>query len=99
LNVIAVKVGQALSIRPDLASPAYLEELVKLQDQVPPFSSKIALQIVGMYIYMCTYVCRYMNMFIYIHTYIYVYIYVGMYSTDCRYVDKMFNIIIRSNYL
>jgi len=41
-----IKVGQALSIRPDLASPAYLEELVKLQDQVPPFSSKIALQIV-----------------------------------------------------
>ena len=42
-----IKVGQALSIRPDLASPAYLEELVKLQDQVPPFSSKLALKIIG----------------------------------------------------
>ena len=42
-----IKVGQALSIRPDLASPAYLEELVKLQDQVPPFSSKEALKIIG----------------------------------------------------
>lgn len=41
-----IKVGQALSIRPDLASPAYLEELVKLQDQVPPFSSKEALKII-----------------------------------------------------
>ena len=42
-----IKVGQALSIRPDLASPAYLEELVKLQDQVPPFSSVEALKIIG----------------------------------------------------
>jgi hypothetical protein len=42
-----IKVGQALSIRPDLASPAYLEELVKLQDQVPPFSSIEALKIIG----------------------------------------------------
>ena len=42
-----IKIGQALSIRPDLASPAYLEELVKLQDQVPPFSSVEALKIIG----------------------------------------------------
>ena len=34
-----IKVGQALSTRPDLVSPIYLEELAKLQDQLP--SSKI----------------------------------------------------------
>lgn len=42
-----IKVGQALSIRPDLMSPEYQVELVKLQEQVPPFSSEQALKILG----------------------------------------------------
>jgi hypothetical protein len=42
-----IKVGQALSIRPDLISPEYQVELVKLQEQVPPFSSEQALKILG----------------------------------------------------
>ncbi|MEB3280840.1 MAG: AarF/ABC1/UbiB kinase family protein [Lyngbya sp.] len=37
-----IKVGQALSTRPDLVPPTYLEELTKLQDQLPPFSNEIA---------------------------------------------------------
>lgn len=37
-----IKVGQALSTRPDLASPIYLEELTKLQDQLPPFPNELA---------------------------------------------------------
>ena len=37
-----IKVGQALSTRPDLASPIYLEELAKLQDQLPPFPNELA---------------------------------------------------------
>ncbi|MCL2933678.1 MAG: AarF/ABC1/UbiB kinase family protein [Trichodesmium sp. MAG_R03] len=37
-----IKVGQALSTRPDLASPTYLDELTKLQDQLPPFPNKVA---------------------------------------------------------
>ena len=32
-----VKLGQILSMRPDLVPPAYLHELAKLQDEVPPF--------------------------------------------------------------
>ncbi|RMG87660.1 MAG: hypothetical protein D6708_12595 [Candidatus Dadabacteria bacterium] len=32
-----VKLGQMLSTRPDLVSPAYAEEFRKLQDHVPPF--------------------------------------------------------------
>ncbi|MCO5553207.1 hypothetical protein L7F22_006728 [Adiantum nelumboides] len=47
LGPTAVKVGQALSIRPDLLSPAYLEELQKLQDCVPPFSSEEAKRMVS----------------------------------------------------
>lgn len=31
-----IKLGQALSTRPDLLPPAYIEELSKLQDQAPP---------------------------------------------------------------
>ena len=42
-----IKFGQALSIRPDICSPVYLEQLIKLQDQVPPFSSEEALQIIN----------------------------------------------------
>ncbi len=41
-----IKVGQALSTRPDLIKPSFLEELVKLQDQLPPFSNEIAHQII-----------------------------------------------------
>lgn len=37
-----IKVGQALSTRPDLLRPLYLEELEKLQDQLPPFDNAIA---------------------------------------------------------
>lgn len=32
-----IKVGQALSTRPDLVRKDFLEELTKLQDQLPPF--------------------------------------------------------------
>jgi predicted unusual protein kinase regulating ubiquinone biosynthesis (AarF/ABC1/UbiB family) len=37
-----IKIGQALSTRPDLVSPLFLEELTKLQDQLPPFPNAIA---------------------------------------------------------
>ncbi|RCJ31360.1 hypothetical protein A6770_20215 [Nostoc minutum NIES-26] len=39
-----IKVGQALSTRPDLIRKDFLEELVKLQDQLPPFDNAIAYQ-------------------------------------------------------
>ncbi len=41
-----IKVGQALSTRPDLIKPSFLEELIKLQDQLPPFSDEIAREII-----------------------------------------------------
>ncbi len=41
-----IKVGQALSTRPDLIKPDFLEELIKLQDQLPPFSSDRAFNII-----------------------------------------------------
>jgi predicted unusual protein kinase regulating ubiquinone biosynthesis (AarF/ABC1/UbiB family) len=41
-----IKVGQALSTRPDLIRKDFLEELIKLQDQLPPFDSKIAFEII-----------------------------------------------------
>jgi predicted unusual protein kinase regulating ubiquinone biosynthesis (AarF/ABC1/UbiB family) len=37
-----IKVGQALSTRPDLVRKDFLDELVKLQDQLPPFDNAIA---------------------------------------------------------
>ncbi|MEM9768652.1 MAG: AarF/ABC1/UbiB kinase family protein, partial [Cyanobacteria bacterium P01_D01_bin.71] len=40
-----IKVGQALSTRPDLVRKDFLEELTKLQDQLPPFSSSLAMAI------------------------------------------------------
>jgi predicted unusual protein kinase regulating ubiquinone biosynthesis (AarF/ABC1/UbiB family) len=42
-----IKVGQALSTRPDLVPPAFLEELTKLQDQLPPFANDIAFQLIA----------------------------------------------------
>jgi predicted unusual protein kinase regulating ubiquinone biosynthesis (AarF/ABC1/UbiB family) len=41
-----IKVGQALSTRPDLVRKDFLDELVKLQDQLPPFENAIAYQII-----------------------------------------------------
>lgn len=41
-----IKVGQALSTRPDLVPQAYLEELAHLQDQLPPFSNEIAFRFI-----------------------------------------------------
>ena len=41
-----IKVGQALSTRPDLVPPIYLDELTTLQDQLPPFSNEIAYQLI-----------------------------------------------------
>nr|WP_199336332.1 AarF/ABC1/UbiB kinase family protein [Nostoc sp. FACHB-110] len=41
-----IKVGQALSTRPDLIRKDFLEELVKLQDQLPPFDNAIAYAII-----------------------------------------------------
>ena len=37
-----IKVGQALSTRPDLIRKDFLEELIKLQDQLPSFDNSIA---------------------------------------------------------
>ena len=34
-----IKVGQAVAVRPDVLPPAYIEELAKLLDQVPPFEA------------------------------------------------------------
>ncbi|MTJ52147.1 AarF/ABC1/UbiB kinase family protein [Anabaena sp. UHCC 0253] len=41
-----IKVGQALSTRPDLIRKDFLEELIKLQDQLPPFDNGLAYQII-----------------------------------------------------
>ncbi|MDH5378711.1 MAG: AarF/UbiB family protein, partial [Gammaproteobacteria bacterium] len=46
LGPIFVKFGQMLSTRPDLLPPDIALELAKLQDDVPPFSGKLAKQIV-----------------------------------------------------
>nr|WP_173391271.1 AarF/ABC1/UbiB kinase family protein [Gloeocapsa sp. PCC 73106] len=37
-----IKIGQALSTRPDLVPPVYLEELTQLQDQLPSFPNEVA---------------------------------------------------------
>ena len=42
-----IKVGQQLSIRPDLVSPTALYELQKLCDSVPPFDDKIAMKVLA----------------------------------------------------
>lgn len=41
-----IKVGQALSTRPDLVSPIFLEELTLLQDQLPPFPNEVAFRFI-----------------------------------------------------
>ncbi len=41
-----VKIGQSLSIRTDLLSPAYVRGLTSLQDQVPPFPTSVAREII-----------------------------------------------------
>lgn len=41
-----IKIGQSLSIRTDLLSPAYVRGLKQLQDQVPPFSTAEAREII-----------------------------------------------------
>ena len=46
LGPIFVKFGQILSTRRDLLPPDIADELAKLQDQVPPFSSKLAIALI-----------------------------------------------------
>jgi ubiquinone biosynthesis protein len=46
LGPIFIKLGQALSTRPDLLPADIAEELAKLQDQVPPFTGEEALKII-----------------------------------------------------
>ena len=41
-----IKLGQALSTRPDLVRQDWLNELTNLQDNLPPFDNKIALKII-----------------------------------------------------
>lgn len=41
-----IKVGQALSTRPDLIRQDFLDELIKLQDQLPPFDNATAFGII-----------------------------------------------------
>jgi predicted unusual protein kinase regulating ubiquinone biosynthesis (AarF/ABC1/UbiB family) len=41
-----IKVGQALSTRPDLIRRDFLDELIKLQDQLPPFPTDLAFRII-----------------------------------------------------
>ncbi|KAA3489844.1 putative aarF domain-containing protein kinase chloroplastic-like isoform X8 [Gossypium australe] len=40
----ASKLGQALSTRPDILPPVYCQELAKLQDQIPPFPTHVAIK-------------------------------------------------------
>jgi ubiquinone biosynthesis protein len=42
LGPVFVKLGQALSTRPDLLPPDIASELAKLQDEVPPFPGEVA---------------------------------------------------------
>ncbi len=41
-----IKVGQALSTRPDVVPPMYLEELATLQDQLPSFPNEVAFRFI-----------------------------------------------------
>lgn len=42
LGPAIIKGGQAVSSRPDLLPPEYLDELQKLQDRLPPFANELA---------------------------------------------------------
>lgn len=44
LGPFYVKLGQALSTRPDILPTVYCQELAKLQDQIPPFSTRVAIK-------------------------------------------------------
>ena len=46
LGPIFVKFGQILSTRPDLIPDDIVNELIKLQDDVPPFSGKVAKELI-----------------------------------------------------
>ena len=41
-----IKIGQALSTRPDIVPPVFMDELSELQDQLPPFPNEIAFQFI-----------------------------------------------------
>ena len=41
-----IKIGQALSTRPDIVPPVFMDELAELQDQLPPFPNVIAFQFI-----------------------------------------------------
>jgi predicted unusual protein kinase regulating ubiquinone biosynthesis (AarF/ABC1/UbiB family) len=41
-----IKIGQALSTRPDVVPPIYLEELTTLQDKIPSFPNQVAFQFI-----------------------------------------------------
>ncbi|WP_443029226.1 ABC1 kinase family protein [Spirulina sp. CS-785/01] len=42
-----IKIGQALSTRPDLVPNLYMDELSELQDQLPPFPNDVAFQFIA----------------------------------------------------
>lgn len=44
LGPFYIKLGQALSTRPDILPTIYCQELAKLQDQIPPFPTHIAIK-------------------------------------------------------
>ncbi|XP_007011654.2 PREDICTED: uncharacterized protein sll0005 isoform X3 [Theobroma cacao] len=44
LGPFYIKLGQALSTRPDILPPVYCQELAKLQDQIPPFPTHTAIK-------------------------------------------------------
>lgn len=44
LGPFYIKLGQALSTRPDILPTMYCQELAKLQDQIPPFPTHIAIK-------------------------------------------------------
>jgi predicted unusual protein kinase regulating ubiquinone biosynthesis (AarF/ABC1/UbiB family) len=41
-----IKIGQALSTRPDIVPPVFMDELSELQDQLPAFPNEIAFQFI-----------------------------------------------------